>query len=136
MADIEGMYFRFGATIILAVLVAMTGVLLEKRTLDLRREITRQYYRTDVLLESYARLRLRTQQLAAPIRVIESIEDEVYVEPFRQPLQGRVNSAGRQPPTLLQLGVRQSDDQQIRGLRPLAEEPPGQVTTAPDSRGR
>ena len=78
------MFFRFGAVIFLAVLIAMCGVLLEKRTLDLRRNVTRQYYRTDVLLESYARLRLRTQQLAAPTRVIESIEDEVYVEPVER----------------------------------------------------
>jgi hypothetical protein len=76
------MFFRFGAAILLAVLVAMCGVLLEKRTLNLRRDVTRQYYRTDVLLESYARLRLRTQQLAAPTRVIEAIEDEIYVEPI------------------------------------------------------
>ena len=76
------MFFRFGSAIFLAVLVAMCGVLLEKRTLNLRRDVTRQYYRTDMLLESYARLRLRTQQLAAPTRVIESIEDEIYVEPF------------------------------------------------------
>ena len=102
------MFFRFGATIVLAVLVAMAGVLLEKRTLDLRREITRQYYRTDVMLESYARLRLRTQQLASPQRVIESIEDEIYVEPTRRQTPSSINPANRKPLTLLHLGTADS----------------------------
>ena len=97
------MFFRFGAAVFLAVLVAMCGVLLEKRTLDLRRDVTRQYYRTDVLLESYARLRLRTQQLAAPTRVIESIEDEIYVEPVDRRTNLIPLSKKRKPIPLLQM---------------------------------
>ena len=68
------MYFRFGSAVFLVVLIAMAGVAIEKRTLKLRREVSRQYYRTEVLLERHATLRLRTQQLASPVRVVETIE--------------------------------------------------------------
>ena len=71
------MYFRFTAGIMLAVLISMAGVTLEKQSLDLRREVTRQYYQSDVLTESFARLRLRTQQLSAPQRVVDMLELDV-----------------------------------------------------------
>jgi len=53
----------------------MAGVALETQILELRRQVSRQYYRTDVLIELHARLRLKTQQLAAPGRLIETIRE-------------------------------------------------------------
>jgi hypothetical protein len=59
---------------VLVVAVSLAGVALEKKNLELRREVSRQHYRLDVLLESHARLRLRSQQLGAPVRVMEQLE--------------------------------------------------------------
>ena len=69
------MYFRFGSALLLVVLVAMAGVAIEKQTLELRRSVSRQHYQTDVLQDAYARARLRTQQLGAPERVINALDD-------------------------------------------------------------
>jgi hypothetical protein len=69
------MYFRFGCILCLAVAVSVVGVAVEKAVLELRRDVSRQHYRLDVLHEEHARLRLRTQQLGAPRRIIDSIDD-------------------------------------------------------------
>src|SRR5688572_5564439 len=69
------MYFRFGSALLLVVLVAMAGVAIEKQSLELRRSVSRQHYQTDVLQDAYARARLRTQQLGAPERVIDALDD-------------------------------------------------------------
>ena len=69
------MYFRFGSALVLIVCISLAGVALEKRNLELRREVTRQHYRTEVLLEKHARLRAETQQLGAPTRTIENHKD-------------------------------------------------------------
>ena len=63
------MFFRFSAALILIVIVSMAGVVLEKRTLELRRAVSRQYYQTDLLLEQHVRLRLETQRLTAPAQL-------------------------------------------------------------------
>ena len=68
------MFFRFGCAVVLVVLVSLGGVALEKENLRLRREVSRQHYRLDVLRNEQARLRLRTQELGAPTRLIDSIE--------------------------------------------------------------
>jgi hypothetical protein len=68
------MFFRFGAAIVLVVLVSLAGIALEKENLELRRTISRQSYRLDVLHDVQARLRVRTQELGAPVRIIEPIE--------------------------------------------------------------
>ena len=70
------MFFRFISAIVLVVLVSMTGVVLEKRILDLRRDLSRQQYQTEVLLDQHTALRLRTQQLSSPDRVLETIEQQ------------------------------------------------------------
>lgn len=67
------MFFRFGSALALVVLISLAGVGLEKRNLELRRAISHQHFQTDVLLEEHARLRLRTQQLGAPERVLEQL---------------------------------------------------------------
>lgn len=60
------MFFRFAAALSLVVLISMTGVLLEKRTLELRRQVSLQSYQTELLVEQHVRLRLETQRLTAP----------------------------------------------------------------------
>lgn len=70
------MYFRFGATLVLVVIVSLVGVALEKQSLSYRRAISQQRFRMDVLVEQYARMRLHAQQLGAPARTIKSLEDQ------------------------------------------------------------
>lgn len=91
------MIFRFGAAIALVVLTSLIGVALEKRMLELRREISRQYYRSELLLERHAKLRLLTQRLGAPTRVMDSIErNKTKLE---QP-KGPVKTTSRRLPLL------------------------------------
>jgi hypothetical protein len=70
------MYFRFAAAILLVVAISLCGVAMEKSTLELKRDISRQEFQKEVLLEEHAQLRLKTQQLGAPTRVIESLDQE------------------------------------------------------------
>ena len=80
------MYFRFGSAIVLVVLISAAGIALEKRALEFRRKVSRQHYRMDVLRESYARLRLKTQQLGAPTQVIDALEEgELPLRPPERP---------------------------------------------------
>ena len=69
------MYFRFGAAIVLVVVISVVGVALEKQSLSYRRAISQQRYRMDVLVEQYAQMRLKAQRLGAPARTIKSLED-------------------------------------------------------------
>jgi hypothetical protein len=68
------MYFRFGSALVLLILVCVVGIAIEKRCLELRRAVSRQYYRRDALSDQFARLRLETQQLGAPGRLFENLE--------------------------------------------------------------
>ncbi len=70
------MYFRFGAAIVLLVVVSVIGVALEKQNLTYRRAISQQQYRLDVLVEEYAQRRLQAQRLGAPARTIKSLEQQ------------------------------------------------------------
>ena len=69
------MYFRFGAAIVLVVVISVVGVALEKQSLSYRRAISQQRYRMDVLVEEYAQLRLKAQRLGAPARTLKSLEE-------------------------------------------------------------
>lgn len=60
------MFFRFGSALALIVVIGLAAVRIEKRNLEVRRAITRQYFQTDVLLEERARLRLQTERLGSP----------------------------------------------------------------------
>jgi len=78
------MFFRFGAAVLLIVVVSLLGIALEKRTLSLKRAITLQTYRAEQLQERCARLRLQCEQLGAPARLMQAIEDgrlDVTVSP-------------------------------------------------------
>jgi hypothetical protein len=68
------MYFRFGSALVLVFLMSVGGIAIEKQCLSLRRAVIRQQYRREVLADEYARLRLETQQLGAPIRLFETLE--------------------------------------------------------------
>ena len=73
------MYFRFGAAIVLVVVISVIGVALEKQSLTYRRAISQQRYRMDVLVEQYAQKRLQAQRLGAPAesaRTIKSLEEQ------------------------------------------------------------
>ncbi len=71
------MFFRFASALILVVSVSLAGVALEKSNLVLRRAISQQHYQLDALLEEYARLRLETQRMAAPSRLVHSPDSAV-----------------------------------------------------------
>lgn len=62
-------YFRFSAGLLLALLVSLVAIRLEKETLELRRAVSVQYYQTDLLLELLVRLRLESQKLTAPAQL-------------------------------------------------------------------
>lgn len=65
--ETEGaVFFRFVCALILAAMVSMTGIMLEKQTLERKRDVTRQYYQLDLLLELHAQSRLRIQKLTSP----------------------------------------------------------------------
>ncbi len=68
------MYFRFGSALVLIVLISLGGIALEKRNLQMRRDISRQHFQMDVLRDAHARLRLKNQQLAGPVRVLDALE--------------------------------------------------------------
>jgi hypothetical protein len=67
------MFFRFGGALVLLVLIALGGIAIEKRNLDLRRAVSHQNFRQDVLLEDHALHRLKAQQLGAPSRLIDEM---------------------------------------------------------------
>ncbi len=69
------MFFRFLCCVALVVGISVAGVALEKESLETRRKISRQHYRMEVLRESYAKMRLRVQELGAPQKLIESLEE-------------------------------------------------------------
>jgi hypothetical protein len=83
------MYFRFGAAVVLAVLVAVAGIAIEKRCLTLRRALTREHYRYEVLRELYAKQRLQTQQMGAPVRLFEALDSEHREMIARHPSDSR-----------------------------------------------
>jgi hypothetical protein len=70
------MFFRFGAAVVMVVVVSLLGIAIEKRTLALKRAISLQTYRADQLDERLAQLQLRCEQLGAPGRLLESVEAE------------------------------------------------------------
>jgi len=70
------MFFRFGSALLLIVLISLAGTALEKRNLELKRVVSRQRYRLDILLEQHAANRVLAQQLGAPSRLVDQIDPE------------------------------------------------------------
>ena len=80
------MLFRFLTALVFVVAIAMAGVALEKGGLAYRRQISRQHYRLEALRDQHARLKLRTQKLGAPQRLLDSLEaGEIPLQPPEQP---------------------------------------------------
>ena len=69
------MFFRFGATLILLVMIALGGIAIEKRNLELRRASSHQKFRQEVLLEKHAVYRLKAQQLGSPGALIDDLHE-------------------------------------------------------------
>ena len=68
------MLFRFGAAVLLIVVVSLLGIAIEKRTLSLKRTISLQTYRVEQLQERCARLRVKCEKSGAPARLLQDIE--------------------------------------------------------------
>jgi hypothetical protein len=84
------MYFRFGSALVLLILMSVAGVAIEKQCLALRRSVMRQQYRREVLQDEFARLRLQTQQLGAPVRLFQALEAD---RRERAPTEDSANSS-------------------------------------------
>lgn len=70
------MFFRFGAALLLVVIVALCGTALETQNLALKRSLSQQQYRMEVLLETQTRLRLETQRLGAPAKLFDALQQQ------------------------------------------------------------
>jgi hypothetical protein len=95
------MFFRFGSALFLVVLISLAGTALEKRNLELRRFVSRQQYRLEILLEQHASNRVLAQQLGAPYRLVDKIGgDSDFAEKSKQPAKsnGSGVNRGRQKP--------------------------------------
>ena len=68
------MFFRFGTALAIIFGISLVGIAIEKRNLELRREITLQSYRADQLEEQRVKLRLRAEQLGAPPNLAERVQ--------------------------------------------------------------
>jgi hypothetical protein len=100
------MYFRFGSALVLVFLMSVGGIAIEKQCLALRRAVIRQQYRREILADEYARLRLETQQLGAPIRLIETLEQRRTGPIVREDRK----SEGTEKPTFLAWRPRRPAD--------------------------
>lgn len=63
---------RFGAALAILVAVALTGVALEQRSLELSRQSSLQTFRADRLEQQAAELRLKIEELQTPQRLLEA----------------------------------------------------------------
>lgn len=68
------MFFRFFCGMALVVMVSLTGAVLDKDILVLRRRVSQQEYQLEVLVERQSRLRLQAQQRGTPARWLEELE--------------------------------------------------------------
>jgi hypothetical protein len=70
------MFFRFGTALVLIVAISLVGTALEKRNLELRRAVSRQRYRLEILSEQQISKRVLAQQLGAPNRLVGEIDTQ------------------------------------------------------------
>ncbi|QDT55383.1 hypothetical protein Pan44_34260 [Caulifigura coniformis] len=63
---------RFGAAMAILVAIALAGVALEQRSLELSRQFSLQTFRADRLEQEAAALRLRIEELQTPQRLMEA----------------------------------------------------------------
>jgi hypothetical protein len=82
------MFFRFGTALVLVVLISLAGTALEKRNLELKRVVSRQSYRLEILQEQHAAKRVLAQQLGAPSRLVDQLDaDAASSEKPAQPVK-------------------------------------------------
>jgi hypothetical protein len=84
----QDMFFRFGSSVFLVVLISLVGIAIEKQNLHQRREFSRQHYQMDVLRDEHTRLRLRCQKLASIERLFDSVDGETTgIQPLVKPIR-------------------------------------------------
>ena len=69
---------RFGAALAILVAVALTGVALEQRSLELSRQSSLQTFRADRLEQEAAELRLRIEELQTPQRLLKATKTNAH----------------------------------------------------------
>ena len=79
------MFFRFGGILVLLVLIALGGIAIEKQNLTLRRVVSHQKFRQEVLLEQHAVYRLKAQQLGSPSQLIDDLHEAEMLRPIARP---------------------------------------------------
>jgi len=110
-----GMFFRFAAALTLVVAVSMAQVGLEKQSLRLRRQVSRQYYQMDELLELHAQLRLDIQKLSAPSHYVTDVRaNDASAIRLRAETLGVTKQAAESPPMASRLPLLRWD----RPVRP------------------
>jgi hypothetical protein len=94
------MFFRFGAALLFVVLISLAGTALEKRNLELKRAVSRQHYRLEILEEQYVSQRVVAQQLGAPGRLIDQLDADLLIpaQP-EQPAQSVPKPPRKKPQT-------------------------------------
>lgn len=75
------MYFRFTAGLLLALLVSIAGIWLEKQTLELRRSIGVQHYHAEILRGWLVRSRLDAERLTMDALQTTEISAPLPAEP-------------------------------------------------------
>ena len=89
------MFFRFGVGLLLVVLTSLAGTTLEKRNLEFRRQVSRQQYRLEILLEQQASNRVLAQQLGAPSRLVDKLDSAASADKSSQPEKPNRSNAGK-----------------------------------------
>ncbi|MFN5283259.1 MAG: hypothetical protein ACK5KS_00425 [Planctomyces sp.] len=74
-------YFRFTAGLLLALLVSIAGIWLEKQTLELRRSTGVQHYHAEILRSWLVRRRLQAERLTMDALQTTEISPPVPTEP-------------------------------------------------------
>lgn len=95
------MLFRFVAALTLVTAVSLLGISLEKQNLALKRTISLQHYRLEILEEKRSRLILKTHQLGAIPRLAAASE-----EPLGNTLVSPDEPAPPKHPPLLEWRLR------------------------------
>jgi hypothetical protein len=78
-------YFRFTAGLLLALLVSIAGIWLEKQTLELRRATGVQHYHAEILRGWLVRRRLQAERLTMDALQTTEIPAPVPTEPVGGP---------------------------------------------------
>ncbi|MCA9053096.1 MAG: hypothetical protein KDA75_04630 [Planctomycetaceae bacterium] len=65
------MFFRFTIVVITLIALALAGISIEKRNVELRRSISLQEYRRQQLIDRRARLRLQVERWSAPDKLLD-----------------------------------------------------------------